>query len=307
MAKNGRVSGAQMERTEEFDAFGPWALTVRDTDEVPRLFRPLFPDPGAAAVVVKIPRTISRRDANPSMDLYDHLLVVHADRLEVLSRIPGQAGGVRTRSIGARAVLAVENSIDLLDGRLVVRAVDDKPISIRYNAVSKEVIAPVVAAIRALWRDGPPVEAGPVEDHTVPVGLRDLGEDVSLISEYRETVAAEPGMRLLGAHERRIVRPAEAGPFGRALHRLWPMWLQGAVVLSDGVELEVLHRRSWFVRGSRPVHSLARTVMPLARTAPVEVVPTAYEGVREIRVGHAAHFAVPSQSPTEWSLLEVLN
>lgn len=306
MARDNEV-GVPMERTEEFDAFGPWVLPVRTPDEVPRLFRPLAGDPGTATVVLKVPRRISRRDAHPRMDLYDHLVVLRGEELTLLTRSPADPDGVRRRTVPASALLAIEESVDLLDGRLVVRVLDEKPLVVRYNGASRDLVVPLVAALRQTWRADRPGTAQPGVAHPVPLGLRDLGPDVALVTEYRELVAAEPEMALRGAHARRVVHPAGGGALTRAVHRVWPMWLQGAVVCTDGVELQVLHRRSWWVRGGKPVHSIARTVLPLDRTLPVEIAPTSFEGVGEIRVHHdAARFPVPAGSPTETCLREIL-
>ncbi|MCV2394955.1 hypothetical protein OEB99_11615 [Actinotalea sp. M2MS4P-6] len=307
MTTDNGVKGQQFERTEEFDAFGPWVLPVRTRDEVPRLFRSFEQDPGSAQVVLKIPRRISRRDANPRMDLYDHLLVLRGDELTLLSRAPGDTGGVRRRVVTGDQLLAVEDGAELLDGRFSVRVLDEKPLVVRYNGASRDTMAPLVDGLRLLWRDTPPSKVGSGTVEHVPLGLRDLGPDVALVGEYRELIAAEPAMDLRGAHARLLVTPRDAGSMNRLVHKVWPMWLQGAVVCTDGVELMVLHRRSWWVRGSRPVHSIVRTVLPLTRTVPLEVVPTGYEDVEEIRVHHdAARFPVPTGSPTQRALLDLL-
>lgn len=80
--------------TPEYDAFGPWVDPVRSAEEVPPLYRDHPVDLAASRLVLKVPRDIARRDATPDMDLYDHLLVLEADALTVLSR----RGGPRTRS-----------------------------------------------------------------------------------------------------------------------------------------------------------------------------------------------------------------
>jgi len=71
--------------TAEFDAFGPWIDEVRTASAVPRLYRDYPLDLDAARLVLKVPRNIARRDALPTMDLYDHLLVVGPHDLTVLS------------------------------------------------------------------------------------------------------------------------------------------------------------------------------------------------------------------------------
>lgn len=303
MATDNEVTG-HPDRTEEFDAFGPWVYQVRTAHEVPRLFRPLAGDPTSATMVIKIPRRIARRDANPRMDLYDHLLCLRGDTLTLLSRAPGDVDGVRRRVVVAGQVLAIEDSVDLLDGRLALRLADERPLVVSYNGASHDVVATFVTALRQQVRGGvPPADAAPA----AAPSLDALWQDVALVSEYLELVREEPAMSVRAAHARRVVEPVHASTVTRLLHRWWPMWLQGAVVCSDGVELLVLHRRSWWSRGDRPVHSVARTTVRLSAGLPVEVLATDYHGARELRVGRdAARFVVPAGSPTEAALLELL-
>ena len=75
-----------MRRTQEFDEFGPWILEVERPEDVPRLYRGHPLDLGSAELVLKVPRRIWRRDANPDMDLYDYLIVAGGDSMTVLSR-----------------------------------------------------------------------------------------------------------------------------------------------------------------------------------------------------------------------------
>lgn len=299
-----------MERTEEFDAFGPWVLPVSEAEEVPRLFRPHAGDPRTAEVMLKVPRKISRRDANPAMDLYDHLLLVRDGTLVLLSRAPGERGGVRLSSLAAHELLAIEESVNLLDGRLLMYALEGPALRVAFNGASRDTVREFVDVVRGHWTQGSsPGEPEP-EPHPIPLGLRDLGPDVALVTEYRALVAAEPAMRLLGAHPRQVVVPASTDSRGlltRVVHRLRPMNLQGAVVCSDGREIVVLHRRPWWVRGLRPVHSVARTVIPVARAGvPAFVDHELYLGVRVVRIGGVLELPVPMGSAGEKALRTAL-
>jgi hypothetical protein len=113
-------------------------------------------------------------------------------------------------------------------------------------------------------------------------------------------------MRLLGAHPRQIVLPSPSGTgavLTRLAHRVRPMTLQGAVVCSDGREIVVLHRRPWWVRGQRPVHSVARTVIPVARAGtPVLVDHELYPQVHVVRIGGTLELPVPAGSAGEAAL-----
>ncbi len=299
-----------MERTEEFDAFGPWVLPVSTAEEVPRLFRPHAGDPGTAQVVLKIPRAISRRDANSSMDLYEHLLLVREGTVVLLSRAPGESGGVRRRSLAADELLAIEESVNLLDGLLVLYAKEGPALRVSFNGASRDTVRLLVDVVRALWTSGSDTAAPQPDLHPIPLGLRDLGPDVALVNDYRALVAAEPAMRLLGAHPRQAVEPMATGVPGqltRLAHRLLPMTLQGAIVCTDGREVMVLHRRPWWVRGQRPVHSSARTMLPVARAGELQVRDhEVYSGVRVLRIGTVLEMPVPAGSAGESALRTAL-
>ncbi|NTW40466.1 MAG: hypothetical protein HGA44_11370, partial [Cellulomonadaceae bacterium] len=119
--------------------------------------------------------------------------------------------------------------------------------------------------------------------------------------------------RVLGGHARSVVVPRGTGPravLGRVLHTAWPMHLQGAVVVGDGREVQVLHRRTWWVRGGRPVHSLARTIVPCAGVRAVGVHDhPVYADVRVVRIeldGTVLELPVRAGTSTEPALVGAL-
>ncbi|RIJ13676.1 hypothetical protein DZF93_14670, partial [Clavibacter michiganensis subsp. insidiosus] len=134
-------------RTAEHDAFGPWIDTVRTADEVPRLYRPHGVDPFAARLVLKVPRDIPRRDTDPSMDLYDHLLVVGDRDLEVLSRV---GSAFTARRIPFADLVAVRDRVDLLDGLLTVHMADGEALRIPFNGASADVVVELTELLMTL-------------------------------------------------------------------------------------------------------------------------------------------------------------
>src|SRR5664279_379583 len=70
----------------EYDRFGPWIDEVIVPEDLPRLFRSYPIDLSAARMVLKVPRSIARRDATAGMDLYDHVVILDRESLTLLSR-----------------------------------------------------------------------------------------------------------------------------------------------------------------------------------------------------------------------------
>jgi len=150
---------------EEYNAFGPWIGDVRTPEDVPRVFRTHDFDPASAALAIKIPRNIARRDARPGMDLFDRLLIVDDRAFTVLTRAEGT---FTTASLPISAIAAFEDSVDLLDGRLIIRSAD-AAIEIAYNGSSHSSIQRLIDVLRPP-RLPTPAATGPASG--APAGWR---------------------------------------------------------------------------------------------------------------------------------------
>jgi hypothetical protein len=264
--------------TPEIEAFGPWILRVRTPDEVPALFRPL--DLTGARAAVKVPRPIERREARAGMDLYDTLVVVRDDGVEVWSRVPGAPGGRVRRWLRAEDLLALEDSTDLLDGMLRLHALGSDPVEIPYNGSSADVVLTLLDEIRSFWR---PPTGFPERPPEMPLDA--LGpEDVGLVSFHRNLSRHDSLLRPL-VLRRRLPASRAGNGLVRTLQRVWPTSLQAAVVETTGSELVVLHRRAWLDRGRRATYTQAATVVPLTRGIRVEATADPrWTGIRRLRL-----------------------
>jgi hypothetical protein len=296
-----------MLRTTEFDAFGPWVYEVRTPEEVPPLYRRHGLDLAAARLVLKVPRRIERRDATPTMHLYDHLLVAGGEALTILSRV-GDAGEYRTREVPYARIGAVQVSTSLLDGAL--RVVDAAPGGelppVRFNGVSLDVVDRLVDLVvdhalveqRGTVHDGAP----PVDAEAAGGPWSVTGTDVALVVAFRELAARRSSLVRLADHPRRVVA-RRGGAVAGLLDRLWPATLHAAVVAAQPGCVEVLGRRDEVTTKSRPDHSLARTVLlaPAVTGVTVREHPR-FVGATDVRcaVGEdsALHLTFPDGAPT---------
>jgi len=276
-------------RTPELDAFGPWILRVRTPEDVPELFRPVR-DLAGTRMVVKVPRPIERREVRAGMDLYDALIVVRDDGVEVLSRVPDALDGRVRRWLPADDLLAVEDSTELLDGMLRLHAAGIDPVEIPYNGASADVVLTLLDEIRFLWR-----QPGGFPERQPDMPLEALGpDDIGLVSHHRDLARHDPLMRPLVLRRRHTARRS-GNAFVRTVEGAWPPTLHAAVVETTGSELVVLHRRTWLERGHKGIHSLATTVVPLMRGIHVEVSDDPrWTGIRRLRL-----------APTDVTLLAI--
>lgn len=242
-------------RTAEHDAFGPWIDTVRTLDGVPRLFRPHGIDPAAARLVLKVPRDIPRRDTDPSMDLYDHLIVVGDDELEVLSR---RGSAFTARRIRYADVAAVRDRVDLLDGLFTLRTVDGTALEIPFNGASADVVVELTTLLVGLagTAGGVPAYAPGRAERMAP--RIDMGTDeAGIASAYYDLAARDPQLRYLSSHPRTRLRADATGPRG-AWARLRPMSLAGSLAACTPRELLIISRRDPVLRSRTATLSLDR-------------------------------------------------
>lgn len=303
-----------MGTTPEFDAFGPWIYEVRTADEVPPLYRTYPIDLQAARVVLKVPRPVERRNATPTMHLYDHLVIAGADELTVLSRIGDM---FRERTVPYGRIGAAELSVALLDGRL--RLADATPgsggelLSLAFNGVSLGIVEQLVDLLleQALAHASGGAGAASAMPAGAPSGTWNVGgSDVALVVAYRELAERHPGIVRLADHARGPVGRRSTTIAARLLDRWWPVTLHAAVVAAAPGRVEVLHRRELLSQRSRPVHSIARTALVTSAVTAVTLRPhPAYTGALECRVsvGDAVvRLAFPEGAPTVRALREAL-
>jgi hypothetical protein len=279
-----------MSSTAEYDAFGPWIYEIHSEEEVPRIFRGHPIDLGSSLMTIKVPREIERREANPTMDLYDIVLSLGPDVVTVLTR---RGRDVDTRTVAYRDIQGITELVDLLRGRLTLHA-EDSPVVVPFNASSMDVIAHLVEVLRRQYLSGAPPERSTAGQPHVP---REVEDDLQNL--YRRLFRQGGLGRTLAVQRRHLVTPVGAGGVGKAVaRRVWPTTLQSAVVTLGDREIVVLHRAQPFVTGRRPVQSIAHTLLPLERVTGVEVRPSqTHEGVGAllIRVGQVTHeFALDS-------------
>lgn len=298
--------------TREYDLFGPWVDEVRTQDDVPRLYRPHALDLGAARLVLKVPRSIARRDAHAGMDLYDHLVALEPEQLTVLSR-SAAGGGYDVRRVAYSDVVAIEDVVTLLDGRVTVHTREGDVVTLTYNGADRANPGRLVEELRLLAvrptadraaGDAVAPGLGPQMLEPTALGLDDIG----VVNAHRAVAAGRPELRVVASHVRRVVRPGGDG-LERAVrhvaHLLRPMMLHAAVVAADEDTVE-LFGRTGLARGRSPVHTLSRVLVTRRTLDGVEDEPhPAYPDVTLVSLvaGRARVIVpVPTGSPAASTL-----
>ena len=223
-----------MERTAEFDAFGPWILAVTSVDDVPRAFRSYPFRFGGEMTIVKVPKDIARRDANPAMHLYDRILIVTHSEFVALDRVDDS---FHERTVAIADIAIVECGSELLDGWLVVTSVTGETTRLEYNGSSRPVIQNLVDLLVAGATDGKRTTG--VSDS---MDLDALGaEDTALVNLFRAASRRRP-LAIVATHRGQLSRRPRT--FLERVKGVRPL-LSGLVLCENPSELVLLCRRDW--------------------------------------------------------------
>ena len=131
---------ADPEDLREYDRFGPWIDRVTEGVDMPRRFRPWWPELSAAAHLLKVPRPYDRAQVRPGMDLYQAVIAVFPDGLVYLD---ATGDDVHRRDVGLAGVVATRRHSNLLVGSWSLLLADGSALEIDFNTVSMSTIAQV--------------------------------------------------------------------------------------------------------------------------------------------------------------------
>ncbi|BDI23431.1 hypothetical protein [Herbiconiux sp. L3-i23] len=251
------------QRTAEWDAFGPWILPVTNADDVPRAFRahPFRFDGGDT--IVKVPRNVARRDADPTMHLYDNVLTVNADGLEVLTR---DGDSYSTRTIPATSIAAIEHGSDLLDGWFTVYPTEGARVEIRVSGAAGDTVAGLTD--RLLDAAAPSDTDGTPSEELRREALPE--RDVALVNAYRPIARRTSGLTVSAVFSAAAVASTES-----LLRRLrkGQATRSGAVIATGRSRLVVVTRHHPVSYGPKPDLSLRHIVVLRSALTGASIVP----------------------------------
>jgi hypothetical protein len=242
-------------RTLEFDHFGPWVLEIAPDDPPPPIFVPYLRRPEELLLAVKVPRPIDRRSAYPGMDLYDYLICLYPDELEIMHR---EDHAVRRRIVPYRDIGHLSVTCTLLRGNLHL-GVPGVACDVPFNTTADRPIGRVIELIRDRYHRPATGPGIPAEADADEAGLSFYFRN--LLASVRETrpevrLLAVQGTIPLARHETTTARRFLSRAAGRRLLESLHIW--------DGRELLIIDRGRRYADRWHSVYGNVTSYVPLA-------------------------------------------
>lgn len=244
----------------EYDHFGPWVLEVASDDPPPPVFVPYLMHQEAPLIAVKVPRRIERRDAHPGMDLYDYLICLYDDDLEVMQRDERE---VRVRTCRYRDIGHLSVTRTLLHGNIRL-GLPGGPCDVPFNTAADDPIRRVIGLIRGHCHPQP-------TETTVPTGSDPCVDRLSFY--FRHLLAdlrtERPTVRLLALQDTVALGARETTATRRLFLRAAGKRLLESMHCSDGQELIILGRGQRDAYRWESVYGEVTSYIPLDRVREV--------------------------------------
>lgn len=155
-------AAADPDDLREYDRFGPWMDEITEPVDMPRRFRPWWPELSTARYLLKVPRPYDRAQVRPGMDLYEVVIAVFADRVCVLRAEPTE---IVRRDVARDEVVATARYCNLLRARWSLLLADSGRVEVEFSSSSLPTVAEVDQYLMANPAPGRPIEIVP---QTIP-------------------------------------------------------------------------------------------------------------------------------------------
>lgn len=236
----------------EYDRFGPWVTEIKEEDDVPEQFGDYKEAILMSNYCFKIPVAAERRDLKPGMVLYQTVVSVKANLLQVLSL---KDSSITCQEVDLKHLQFFQCAKAILLGELNLVA-SDTSSTITYNPVESEPIEKLESLIRDRYCD-----------HEQMVNIDEIVEQDHVQSFLYETLLAGEAKKerlKIVAYQPSISLDAGHIPIMRRWREVAEEFvLKDTVFLTNGSELIVISRMKDLKNVQQSDHGYRYTYIPL--------------------------------------------
>lgn len=223
----------------EYDAFGPWIYEIDDEHPIPELFAPLIKKDKYCLMMMKIPRQIERRDADPSMQLYDYVVGAYESQIFICIRQDNTAERKRFRYSDLSAISLFSC---FLASYVTFYFKTGESFELPFNTISLNIMKRFVRLVRAkLVPEEPSIDLSKCPQ---PIQASQIS-DVLFVNLLNDNDAEEDRKMYPGAFQQAVKMRMKGVSLSRKLASIiYPPKLAGGMHLYSDRELIIIERDS---------------------------------------------------------------
>lgn len=223
----------------EYDAFGPWIYEIDDEHPIPELFAPLIKKDKYCLMMMKIPRQIERRDADPGMQLYDYVVGAYESQIFICIRQDNTAERKRFRYSDLSAISLFSC---FLASYVTFYFKTGESFELPFNTISLNIMKKFVRLVRAkLVPEEPSIDLSKCPQ---PIQASQIS-DVLFVNLLNDNDAEEDRKMYPGAFQQAVKMRMKGVSLSRKLASIiYPPKLAGGMHLYSDRELIIIERDS---------------------------------------------------------------
>jgi len=223
----------------EYDAFGPWIYEIDDEHPIPELFAPLIKKDKYCLMMMKIPRQIERRDADPGMQLYDYVVGAYESQIFICIRQDNTAERKRFRYNDLSAISLFSC---FLASYVTFYFKTGESFELPFNTISLNIMKKFVRLVRAkLVPEEPSIDLSKCPQ---PIQASQIS-DVLFVNLLNDNDAEEDRKMYPGAFQQAVKMRMKGVSLSRKLASIiYPPKLAGGMHLYSDRELIIIERDS---------------------------------------------------------------
>lgn len=260
-------------RDAEYDRFGPWILEITPRDPIPRLFASHHTRVDTPLLAIKIPRPIDRQIASPGMHLYDVVMHLYEEEMEILRRVKGSNShdSVLSETVRYEKIISIVLRENLLNGSLTLH-MRQSECSFGFSTVSMDIITRMITLIQQRYTPQSslfdPPSLAPAPSLSAP-SLQEL--DCYYMNLVREEGKQHPAWRIIGHQHRTPLGSVGEGSGKSLFNRIVAKDLLETLHFSDGRELSIITRGRDFRYLHRSVYGKEQWYIPIRNVRQIRI------------------------------------
>ena len=263
----------------EYDAFGPWIYEIDATHQIPSVFENYIDREADPVLMIKIPVKKERRNIKPGMVMYDQMVCMYRERMDIAQYADGS---VKTIQIPYNSIAAIENSITLLYGKFSIFTTTGM-IDFEYNTVSKEIADKLATAIR---------EKLPVKDRKIslPGGGKERELSFFFNNLWDRTKETEDNLHIAAYQPEILIDYTKPNVFLNAYKMMFHPILRASLHLYNDREFIVIYRGSGIKSRNKVDYNYKYLYVPFDRISSVSLKDTEkYSNIAELSIHSNIH------------------
>ncbi len=251
-------------KDKEYHEFGPWLLEIKSAEDIPPQYVDYADQILQADYSIKVPVLLVRREIRPGALMYNQVVMLYSDRIEILEFVDGS---ISKREMPYSSIKYIIHGGELLSSYIHFEG-GNTAMRIRYNSVSNDVTMRIMQQTRnAICTDQKKIDTSFLKKHLELEHLKDsqIYKYFCIKEELKSNIHILGYQPFMDLTENLPIR------LPRFLEKFYMYKLNDTLFMTNGIELIVANRDRSIQKSADVNYAFAHIFIPISTIQDVEM------------------------------------